>query len=115
MTDPLVGNFARILGLLGEEPGLTRLLLQHSTGITTAADAHRTAFFAGARHMIQRSITSGIALGLVEPGDVEVRSTFVLGAVKEAVTFTLLGEAGARDKQELAQALLTFALHGILR
>jgi AcrR family transcriptional regulator len=114
VTEQLVGNFTRVLTLLETNEDLTRMLLHQAADAGPEVEETVAGFYRGALAMIVRSITAGTRMGLVREGDIQLRAIFVLGAIREAVSQTLLGDAELRPREEVAQQLLTFALHGLL-
>ncbi|TNF34068.1 MAG: TetR/AcrR family transcriptional regulator [Deltaproteobacteria bacterium] len=112
--DQLIANLVRVLELLEADAGLTRLLLHEARGSDPEFDELLEDFDARVLGFILGSLTTGTRLGLVRPCDVELRATFVLGAMKEAVSQTLLGKKAVRPRDAVARELLDFTLRGVL-
>lgn len=112
--EQLIANLERVLALLEADAGLTRLLLQEARGADPEFDALLEAFDARILSFILGAFTTGERLGLVRPCDLALRASFVLGALKEAVSQTLLGHEDARPRAVIAAELLDFALYGVL-
>lgn len=113
--DQLIANLVRVIAVLEGDLGLTRLLLLEARGADPELDAQLAAFDARVLGFILGSLSTGARLGLVRPGcDLELRATFVLGALKEAVSQTLLGRAADRPRAAVARELLDFTLRGVL-
>jgi len=112
--EQLLANLIRVLTILEEDADLTRFLLQQARGADPELEETVDAFDRRVLALIVGSLTTGTRLGLVRPGDIEMRASFVLGALKEAVSQTILGRAEARPRDALARQLLDFTLRGVL-
>ncbi|PKN57449.1 MAG: TetR/AcrR family transcriptional regulator [Deltaproteobacteria bacterium HGW-Deltaproteobacteria-14] len=112
--DQLIANLERVLAVLEADAGLARLLLHEARGSDPEFDELLEDFDARVLGFIKGSLTTGTRLGLVRPCDLELRATFVLGALKEAVSQTLLGRAALRPRAAVARELLDFTLRGVL-
>lgn len=113
--DQLIANLVRVLGVLEADAGLARLLLHEARGSDPEFDELLEEFDARVLGFILGSLTTGTRLGLVRPCDLELRATFVLGALKEAVSQTLLGDKAVRPRDAVARELLDFTLRGVLK
>lgn len=113
-ADQLLGNVARALQLLEDDPDLGRLLFDHAVGVSDELRDDMRAFYDGVTALIERSLTTGHRLGWVRDGDIRLRARLILGAVKQAARDNLHAES-PRPLTEVAGEILSFALHGVLR
>jgi AcrR family transcriptional regulator len=114
-ADQLLGNIDRVVDLLYANEDLTRLLLHQAPGSDTEFDEKIRELDDRILGLIEGSLRTGIRLGLVAPGPLRLRASFVLGAIKEAIRQDLLSQTGPHeDRRVIARELLTFALHGLL-
>ena len=86
----LLGNVRRIIDLLYDNNELARLFLHQAVGLDRGFDEKLREFDDRVLEMLQGSLKTGEALGLVRPGPVRLRSVFVLGTMKEAVAEAVL-------------------------
>lgn len=112
----LTGNVNRVLDVLWANAGLTRIFLRQAVGLDPELDEKLHAFDDRVLAMIEGSLTTGVAIGLVRPGPIRLRAVFLLGTVKEAVVHGVLREgAEGQDRQELGRQLLAHVLGGLLQ
>ena len=113
--DQLLDNVRRILAILDHDRDLTRLLMFQAVGFDRDFDAKVSEFYGRVRSLIGASVRTGATLGLLRQGDPELRVTFVLGAIKEAVGRQALDVAADRvDRDALAREILDFCLRGMV-
>lgn len=118
--EQLMSNLVRVLGILEEDADLARMLLQQARGTDREIDLALDDLDRGVLALIVGSLGTGRRLGLVrlEERDVRLHASFVLGALKEAVSQTILAPPGRGvplGQEEVAAALLDFTLRGVLR
>ncbi len=113
-AEQLTANLMRVLGLLEDDAGLTRLLLHEARGTDPDLDRVLQRFDKGVVALIIGSLTAGQRLGWVRAGDVELLAALILGAIKQAVSQAVLGRRADRSHEDVARAILDFALHGVL-
>lgn len=113
--EQLLDNVTRVISTFVSNDDLTRILLREVVGFDEEFDQKLKHFYARVLDLAQRSVRTGMALGLVRPVDAHLVACCVLGGVKEVIIQRLLEtEAPAPDPAELARAVLDFTLHGLL-
>lgn len=110
----LLGNLDRAMSLLGEHADLSALLFGPAMGVSDEVRDHVRGFFDRIAALIKRSLVAGQGIGLVRPGDDDLRALFILGAVKEMAQLALDDPRRAGDRARLARALLDFVMGGLL-
>ena len=111
--DQLLGNLTRALEILSGDQDLSRLLFHQAPGVSEELRVMMTAFYGRVTALIERSIRTGIRLGIVRDGDVSLRARLALGAIKEAASQNLEREEPL-PISSLARTVLEFALRGLL-
>lgn len=79
----LTGNVNRVLDVLWTNAGLTRIFLRQAVGLDPELDLKLHTFDDQVLSMIEGSLSTGVAIGLVRPGPIRLRAVFLLGTVKE--------------------------------
>ena len=114
---PLVqikANLTRVLDLLLQERELTQILLHDAGPLDRAVEDRSSGFYGQVAEMIEHSLTLGMSMNLVRPGNAWLMSYAIIGALKEVV-HQLTSTAGSQPKvEELVRGLLEFATIGIL-
>ncbi len=112
--EQLRANFSRVLALLGEEPEMAVILLDHAHGLDEESDRKLLEFYDQMAHGLERALEAGRALGLVSIEDTEIAARAVLGGLKEVVRFLTIHGGEPRDHERLVDDLLRVTLRGVL-
>lgn len=78
-------NIRGVIGVLRDDPLVTRLLLSHAPGLDPAFEKHLRAFYDGVKRLLQGSLSEGQGLGLIAAGDVRLFASFTIGGLKEVL------------------------------
>jgi len=126
--EQLASIVRNILSTLLANAELTRILLRETHGLDAEFDRKLADFYGRIRALLEHALESGVALGLVRPGDVRLRAHMCLGSVKEVVDGLLArrsapGEGraateaagGLVDLDLAAREILDFSLHGLFQ
>lgn len=107
-------NIRAIVGVLLEDPALSRLLLSYAGGLDPAFVTKVRSFYDGARTLLRESLAEGQRLGIVAPGDAGLYATFTLGAMKETLLEASLGDSGM-TREGIVRAFFDLLRGGYLR
>ena len=109
-------NLVRVLELVMVERELSKILLDHSTGLDRSVEDRMTDFYGQVAAMIRRSLDYGIVLGLVRSCNTHLTAYAIIGAVKEVVfQLTTSKEPQPPGSVEgLVRELMEFGMGGIL-
>jgi len=112
----LKANVERVFDVLWGSAGRSRILLRQAVGLDPDLEEKLHAFDDRVLAMIEGSLRTGMAMGLVRQGPLRLRAAFVLGAIKEAVVHGLLrADTDAVSRMELGRELLDHILGGLLQ
>lgn len=81
-------NIHGVVGVLREDPLLTRLLLSYAPGLDPAFEKHLRDFYDGVKRLLEASLAEGQGLGIIAAGDVRVFASFTIGGLKEVLLDT---------------------------
>jgi AcrR family transcriptional regulator len=114
--EQLLANIVRVLDLLTEHPGVSRILLHGSLGLDKDLGAKREEFFRHVRDLIKGSLKTGRRIGLVRPlPDLDLVAAAILGSLKEVLERYVVNKPPKRiDKVALAGMLMDHCLRGVL-
>lgn len=109
-------NVLWLLSLPQTRPELLQVLLWEAIGVHAATDAKLDSMHQRMFTLTQRSLQTGMAMGLVRTCDPELTARMVVGMVKEILlSLRVREDLEAADLEALADELLTFAARGLLR
>ncbi|MGM0575978.1 MAG: TetR/AcrR family transcriptional regulator [Myxococcota bacterium] len=112
----LEANVERVLTLVEENRDLADLLLHQSSGVDTVFDDTVRDFYGRVMGLILRSLRTGEALGILRPGDLDLRARLVFGAAREAILRLVDEPIETRpEHHHVVHELLDLVLHGLLR
>lgn len=111
----LLGNLNRAMTVLSDNADLSRLLFGQAQGVSDEVADLVRGFFDRIAALIKRSLVAGTRIGLIRPGDDDLRAVYILGAVKEMAQLALAEGDAEPDPATLARALLDFVMGGLLR
>jgi len=106
-------NVQRVIEVGLSDPGMTKILLQHSAGLDPDFDRKVRSFFRALEELLALSLLNGQRLGLVRQGDRRVLGALSLGAVKEILIQAVEGRISS-SPHELTDAVMRFLAGGIL-
>ncbi|GMV40123.1 MAG: hypothetical protein AMXMBFR64_18390 [Myxococcales bacterium] len=112
--EQLLDNVTRVISTFVANDDLTRILLREAVGLDVEFDQKLTHFYARVLDLVQRSIRTGMALGLVRPVDSRLAAFCVLGGLKEVIVQLMEAGGPPPDARELARAVLDLNLRGLL-
>ncbi len=114
--DQLLANIHWLLTLPQVRPEMLQLLLWEAVGLDEELDRKLESFHRRMFELTERSLATGMALGLVRPCDARVMARCVVGSLKEVLLSLLLRQDLERtDTEALARELLAFSAQGLLR
>lgn len=112
--EQLLDNVTRVISTFVANDDLTRILLREAVGLDVEFDQKLTDFYARVLDLVQRSIRTGMSLGLVRPVDSRLAAFCVLGGLKEVIVQLMEAGGPPPDARELARAVLDLNLRGLL-
>lgn len=111
----LLANIERVLDIVAANRELFRLSLHQSVDFDPEFEEKVREFYQNILTLIQASLASGIELGLVRPGNLQLQAAFAMGSIKEILLQTVLqNQFTELSQHELAHEMLMFALNGVL-
>ena len=109
-------NLSWLLSLLHSQPELLRLLLWEAVGLDDDLNKKLASFHRNMFTLTQRSLQTGLALGIVRPCDTAVVSRCIVGTLKEVLLSLLIRQdLQLDDMDRLADELLDFCLGGLMQ
>ncbi len=107
----VLGNITRVVGAMLSSDEVVPLL--NAVGHDEEADAVLRSFYADATARVAEALRRGQAIGVVRPGDPQLRACCLIGMVREPIFQAwLAGESLSAD--ELVMEVLTFMSQGVL-
>ncbi len=114
--DQLEANFVWLLSLTQARPQMLRILLWEAVGLDAELDRKLDSFHQRMFALTQRSLETGVAMGLVRACDTALMARCVVGCLKEIMLSLLVrGDLESTDPRPLARGLLEFGARGLLR
>lgn len=114
--DQLEANFTWLLSLTQARPQMLRILLWEAVGLDAELDRKLDSFHQKMFALTQRSLETGVAMGLVRECDTALMARCVVGCLKEIMLSLLVrGDLECSDPAPLARGLLEFGARGLLR
>lgn len=114
MFEQLHAIVVRILRTVVENRPLTRIIFREAVGLHDAV-AERLASFDRELHAyVARSLSLGVALGVVRPVDPEVSAACVIGSLREVIHRTVVHSDQTVPVDAVATAILDHHLRGLL-
>jgi len=113
--DQVRANVRRVLELLVRDPTNVRLLFHQAASLDNESREVLQRFYDRVLGMIEMSLKHGVTMGLARPCDVTIVSSCIFGMIREVVERLALHDAGRADLDAVAEEIVRFGLHGILR
>ena len=111
----LKGNVERVFNILWNNAGRSRILLRQAVGLDPDLEEKLHAFDDQVLAMIEGSVRTGMAMGLVRKGPIRLRAAFILGTIKEGIVHGLLRiDSEPMSREDLGRELLDHILGGLL-
>jgi AcrR family transcriptional regulator len=107
-------NIRRIVAILLEDRGTTKIMLSDALGIDAAFDRKLQAFYEEVGTLLEESLREGQALGIVAPGDARVFAYLTLGALKELL-FQVVVRDWEHSEEKIVEEIFMFFRNGYLR
>lgn len=112
-------NCVAILTHLFQKPALARVILAEAPGVDIDVDRRLEAFYDKVISLLAQTLAFGQTVGIVRNLDPETVAICIVGSVKELIYQHALRERaspeGGHDLERLADGVLDYNLHGILR
>jgi len=105
-------NIRRVLELVQKEPELFDILLHHSALDEKSAEVVQ-AFYDKVLHLIERSLTLGMQMGLVRQCSPSIVASCILGTVKEVANALISRNANSPSIDVLVDEILHYGLKGV--
>jgi AcrR family transcriptional regulator len=114
VADQVRENIRRIVRILLEDRGTTKILLADALGVDPAFDRKLLSFYDEMSSLLERSLHDGQALGVVREGDVRLMSWLTIGALKE-VMFQIVQRGAEYEEDKLVEGAYAYFTGGYLR
>jgi AcrR family transcriptional regulator len=114
VADQVRENIRRIVRILLEDRGTTKILLADALGVDPAFDRKLLSFYDEMSSLLERSLNDGQALGVVRDGDVRLMSWLTIGALKE-VMFQIVQRGAEYEEDKLVEGAYAYFTSGYLR
>jgi len=114
VADQVRDQIRRIMRILLEDRGTTKILLSDALGVDPAFDRKLLSFYDEMSTQLESSLSDGQALGIVRKGDVKLMSWLTMGALKEAM-FQIVQRGAEYDEDKLVEGAYEYFTGGYLR
>ncbi len=114
VADQVKEQIRRIVRILLEDRGTTKILLSDALGVDPTFDRKLLSFYDEMSSLLEGSLADGQALGIVREGDVRLMSWLTMGALKE-VMFQIVQRGAAYDEDKLVDGTFRHFTSGYLR
>ena len=114
VADQVRDQIRRIMRILLEDRGTTKILLSDALGVDPAFDRKLLSFYDEMSTQLESSLQDGQALGIVRQGDVKLMSWLTMGALKEAM-FQIVQRGAEYDEDKLVEGAYEYFTGGYLR
>jgi hypothetical protein len=112
--DQVRENIRRIVRILLEDRGTTKILLSDALGVDGAFDRKLLSFYDEMSSLLEHSLHDGQELGVVRDGDVRLMSWLTIGALKE-VMFQIVQRGAEYEEDKLVEGAYAYFTSGYLR
>jgi AcrR family transcriptional regulator len=113
--DQIRENTFRVLSIFLTDRAMTKILLTDAPGLDVEFDRKLQAVYEGVHTLLAESLAEGQALGIVAPGDTRVFAYLTVGALKEVLYQSVIGDFGRERARALTDAMFAFLQSGYLR
>ena len=107
-------NIRRIVAMLLEDRGTTKILLQDARGIDAPFDRKLQSFYEEVAALVEMSLREGQELGVVAPGDPKAFAYLTLGALKELL-YQVVVLDWEHSAERVEEDIFNFFRRGYLR
>jgi AcrR family transcriptional regulator len=114
VADQVRENIRRIVRILLEDRGTTKILLSDALGVDPAFDRKLLSFYDEMASLLEHSLSDGQGLGVVVQGDVRLMAWLTMGALKE-VMFQIVQRGAEYEEDKLVEGTFAYFAGGYLR
>jgi AcrR family transcriptional regulator len=108
-------NTFRVLSTFLTDRAMTKILLTDAPGLDLEFDRKLQAVYEGVHNLLAESLAEGQALGIIAPGDTRLFAYITVGALKELLYQSVMGDFGREKALDLTDAMFAFLRSGYLR
>ena len=108
-------NIVRVLTLFLQDRAMTKILLTDAPGLDAEFDRKLRAVYEEVLNLLAETFAEGQALGIVAVGDTRVFSYLTVGAIKELLYQSVVGDLDQGSAERLTSEVFGFLSRGCLR